>query len=319
MRMNGMKMRDYWLVNFIFSLILSILTNLVFCLFGYFILKNSLFMNTGWDVLFVVLFGWILAQIGMSTFLQVFLASSQAANIIEALEIGATTLLLDEDTSATNFMVRDARMQALVHKENEPITPFVDRVRDLYDKLRVSTVLVMGGSGDYFDMADTIIMMRDYLPHDVTSEAKQIARRHPSQRRDESTTSLMPPLPRIPLPESFDASRGRRDVKINAKGLDLILFGKEPIDLQRVEQLIDWSQTNAIGYAIYLASARFMNGQATLREVIEAIETFFDQEGIDELDPYRRGDEHPGAFARPRPHEIAAAINRLRTVRMRQK
>ena len=82
MRMNGMKMRDYWLVNFIFSLILSILTNLVFCLFGYFILKNSLFMNTGWDVLFVVLFGWILAQIGMSTFLQVFLASSQAANII---------------------------------------------------------------------------------------------------------------------------------------------------------------------------------------------------------------------------------------------
>ena len=246
-------------------------------------------------------------------------STSQAANIIEALEIGATTLLLDEDTSATNFMVRDARMQALVHKENEPITPFVDRVRDLYDKLRVSTVLVMGGSGDYFDMADTIIMMRDYLPHDVTSEAKQIARRHPSQRRDESTTSLMPPLPRIPLPESFDASRGRRDVKINAKGLDLILFGKEPIDLQRVEQLIDWSQTNAIGYAIYLASARFMNGQATLREVIEAIETFFDQEGIDELDPYRRGDEHPGAFARPRPHEIAAAINRLRTVRMRQK
>jgi predicted ABC-class ATPase len=91
-------------------------------------------------------------------------STSQAANIIEALEVGARALLLDEDTSATNFMVRDARMQALVHKENEPITPFLDRVRELYERFNVSTVLVMGGCGDYFDVADTVIMMRNYLP-----------------------------------------------------------------------------------------------------------------------------------------------------------
>ncbi len=246
-------------------------------------------------------------------------STSQAANIIEALEVGTGVLLLDEDTSATNFMVRDARMQALVHKENEPITPFVDRVHDLYDKLDVSSVLVMGGSGDYFDMADNIIMMRDYLPHDVTTEAKKIARRHPSQRRNESSSTLVPPLPRIPLANSFDASRGRRDVKISAKGVRHILFGTESIDLQRVEQLVDWSQTDAIGYAIYLAASRFMDGRKTLREIIDAIDTFFDEEGLDELDPFRRGDEHPGCFARPRRHEIAAAINRLRTVEMRQR
>ena len=246
-------------------------------------------------------------------------STSQAANIIEALEAGTSLLLLDEDTSATNFMVRDARMQALVHKKNEPITPFVDRVRDLYDNLGVSTVLVMGGSGDYFDMADNIIMMRDYLPHDVTTEAKKIARQHPSQRHNETTTALASPLPRIPLANSFDASRGRRDVKISAKGVRHILFGTEPIDLQRVEQLVDWSQTDAIGYAIYLAASRFMDGRKTLREIIDAIDTFFDEEGLDQLDPFRRDDEHPGCFARPRRHEIAAAINRLRTVEMRQK
>ncbi|MGB0384405.1 MAG: ABC-ATPase domain-containing protein [Ardenticatenaceae bacterium] len=246
-------------------------------------------------------------------------STSQAANIIEALEVGATTLLLDEDTSATNFMMRDARMQALVAKKNEPITPFVDRVRDLYDKLGVSTVLVIGGSGDYFEMADTVIMMRDYLPYDVTAEAKKIAQRYPTQRRDETASPLKAPIARIPLGESFDASRGRRDVRISAKGLDLIVYGNEPIHLHRVEQLVDWSQTHAIGYAVHLAARRFMDGQATLREVLDAVEKFFDEEGIDQLDPFRRGDEHPGAFARPRPLEIAAAINRLRTVRMRQK
>ncbi|MDP6559575.1 MAG: ABC-ATPase domain-containing protein, partial [Candidatus Binatia bacterium] len=94
-------------------------------------------------------------------------STGQAANIIEALEMGATVLLLDEDTSATNFMVRDARMQALVDKKNEPITPFLDRVRELYEKIGVSTVLIMGGCGDYFDVADAVIMMREYLPCDA--------------------------------------------------------------------------------------------------------------------------------------------------------
>ncbi len=246
-------------------------------------------------------------------------STSQAANIMEALESGAQVLLLDEDTSATNFMVRDSRMQSLVHKEHEPITPFVDRIREIHDKLGVSTILVMGGCGDYFDVADTIIMMRDYLPREVTEEAKTIARERPSGRSVEAIETASWTLPRVPLSESFDPSRGRRDVKIDVKDLDSILFGRDRIDLRSVEQLVDRSQTNAVGQAIHLAATRFMNGCATLREVVDQLEEQLDREGLDILDPFHRAGRHPGNFARPRKYEIAAAINRLRTVRMKQK
>lgn len=245
-------------------------------------------------------------------------STSQAANIVEALEVGAELLLLDEDTSATNFMVRDARMQALVHREHEPITPFLDRVRELYETRGVSTILVMGGSGDYFDVADTVIMLRDYTPIDVTEEAKEIARSHPTHRRAETVAPLGRETPRVPLAASFDPSRGRRDVKIDAKARDLILFGSDPIELRFVEQLVDYSQTRAIGYAIHLATEKFMDGSATLAEVMQQLEAFFDEHGLDALDPFRRRDHHPGSFARPRRFEIAAAINRLRTVQMQQ-
>ena len=95
-------------------------------------------------------------------------STSQAANIIEALEAGTKLLLIDEDTSATNFMIRDSRMQKLVAKDKEPITPFIDRVSLLYDEYKVSTILVVGGSGDYFDVADLVIMMDEYVPIDVS-------------------------------------------------------------------------------------------------------------------------------------------------------
>ncbi|UCC91601.1 MAG: ABC-ATPase domain-containing protein, partial [Candidatus Aenigmatarchaeota archaeon] len=84
-------------------------------------------------------------------------STSQAANIIESLEAGAQALLIDEDTSATNFMIRDHRMQELVSKDKEPITPFIDKARQLHKDFGVSTILVIGGSGDYFDVADHVI------------------------------------------------------------------------------------------------------------------------------------------------------------------
>ena len=245
-------------------------------------------------------------------------STSQAANIIEAIEAGAGALLLDEDTSATNFMVRDARMQALVHKEHEPITPFIDRVRELYDVLGVSTVLVMGGCGDYFDTADTVIMMREYLPHEATAQAHEVTRTHASERQRETKAPLDHCAQRIPQPGSFDPSRGRRDVKIDSRELDLIRFGEEDINLRGVEQLVDFSQTRAVGNAIHLATQRFMDGRAPLRDVLDQLEGFFDREGLDALDPFHREGRHPGNFARPRRFEVAAAINRLRTVRMKQ-
>ena len=243
-------------------------------------------------------------------------STSQAASIVEAVEVGATALLLDEDTSATNFMVRDARMQALVHKEREPITPFVDRVRELYERHGISTVLVMGGCGDYFDVADTVIAMQDYQPLDVTQEAQRIARECRTNRAIETTSPFAEVTSRVPLWESLDSSRGKREVKIEARSVDAIAFGHEVIDLSGVEQLVDVSQTRAIGYALHFASRRSMKGG--LQAVAQSLIEFFEEAGLDGLDPYHQGERHPGNFARPRAFEIAAALNRLRALRIRE-
>jgi predicted ABC-class ATPase len=244
-------------------------------------------------------------------------STSQAASILEALEAGSRLLLLDEDTSATNFMVRDARMQALVAKAHEPITPFVDRVRELSEGFGVSCVLVMGGSGDYLDVADTVIEMRDFAPHDVTAAARAVAAAHPTGRRPERAAPFALPAPRVPLPGSLDASRGRREVVIATRGRELLEFGVERIDLRAVEQLADESQTRAVGQLLALARRRFVDGRATLPEVLDALDALLDERGLDVLDPLaERGPRHPGDLARPRRYEVAAALDRLRSVRM---
>lgn len=246
-------------------------------------------------------------------------STSQAANIVEALEAGAGVLLLDEDTSATNFMVRDARMQALVAKAHEPITPFVDRVRELWESHSVSTVLVMGGCGDYLDVADTVIEMRNFTPRDVTAEAHRVAARQPSQRRREVAQPVHRAASRAPLPTSLDPRRGRRDVHIDARSALELGYGKESIDLRGLEQLFDRSQTRAIGYALELARRTLFDGETPLAEVLDALDERIDQAGLDCLDPgHARGPRHPGDLARPRRYEIAAALGRLRTLRMRQ-
>ncbi len=238
-------------------------------------------------------------------------STSQAANIIEALEAGADVLLIDEDTSATNFMIRDHRMQELVSKDMEPITPFIDKVRHLHQEYGVSTVLVIGGSGDYFDVADYVICMTAYIPVDMTAEAHAIAENYRTERQREGGESFGMVRCRIPLAESFDPGRGRRDVKITAKGLHTIAFGREMIDLSQVEQIVDTSQTRAVGRAIYYAT-RYMDGRRTMRDVVGAVFRDIEKGGFDLLH------EHlPGDFAAFRAHDLAAAINRLRTLRVR--
>lgn len=240
-------------------------------------------------------------------------STSQAANIIEALEVGAKVLLIDEDTSATNFMIRDHRMQELVSKDKEPITPFIDKVRQLYNDLGVSTVLVIGGSGDYFDVADCVICMVEYKPHDLTQEAKAIAEKYRAERKPEGGESFGRITERVPLAHSFDPSKGRREVKISSKGLHSIAFGTYNIDLGAVEQLVDISQTRAIGDAIYYAT-RYMDGRRTLREIVEAVLRDIEKKGLDVLSPRPVGD-----YAAFRGLELAAAINRLRTLSVSQK
>jgi predicted ABC-class ATPase len=238
-------------------------------------------------------------------------STSQAAAIVEALEAGARTLLVDEDTSATNFMIRDRRMQALVPKGGEPITPFVDRVRELSDELNVSTTLVLGGSGDYLDVADTVIDMRAYLPIDVTAEAREVARDHPTGRAAEVRHPVALPRPRVPDPRSVDARKGRREVSVGAPDLRTLLFGRGRVDLGAVEQLVSASQIRAIGNALALAPARILDGATSIPEVLDEIDLLLAREGLDALDARR-----PGDLAGFRRFELAAVLNRLRSLRV---
>ena len=239
-------------------------------------------------------------------------STSQAANIMEALEIGAQVLLIDEDTSATNFMVRDERMQELVVKAKEPITPFVDKVQKLFANQEVSTILVMGGSGDYFDVAHTVIMMENYQPHCVTEQATEIARKHASSRIDEGGDTFGEVTPRHPLKAGFDPSRGKREVKIDAKGLRTILYGATNIDLSYLEQLVDRSQTRAIGLMIHYYAERCLERSPSLKEGIEMVMGAVQQKGLDCLLPYTVGN-----LAMPRFFELSGAINRMRTLQVK--
>ncbi len=239
-------------------------------------------------------------------------STSQTANIMEALEVGASVLLMDEDTSATNFMIRDLRMQELVSKDKEPITPFIDKVRQLYTELGVSTILVMGGSGDYFDVADTVLMLDEYRPGDVTARTEEIVQRFKSGRKKEGGAGFGKVSHRVPLSGSFNPQRGKRDVKIDAKGLKNILYGRTSIDLYYVEQLLDTSQTRAIGDIIHYYSQRYLGEGETLKVGLDRVMTDLEAAGLDTLSPRKMGN-----YALPRIFEVAAAINRIRTLRVK--
>jgi len=240
-------------------------------------------------------------------------STSQAANIVEALEAGAEVLLLDEDTCATNFMIRDARMQMLVSREKEPIVPFLDRVRSLWERLGVSSILVMGGSGDYFDVADTVIMMDAYRAHDVTARAHEVAVQVPSRRQPEEPGPMERPAPRYPLGDSLDPTRGGR-VKIAARGTEHIRFGREDIVLDCVEQIVDEGQVRFIGDALYWMARNCLDGRRTLREALDILVARLEKDGLDAVAP---PGPPPGDYAWARPLEVAAALNRLRTLRVR--
>ena len=240
-------------------------------------------------------------------------STSQAAGISEAVEAGATVLLLDEDTSATNFMIRDFRMQLLVAKTHEPITPFIDKVKHLYSEKGISTIVVMGGSGDYFSIADHVIQMTDYIPSDVTMSAHKIAKEVVTGRKEEGGGEFGSIKKRIPDVDSFNPFMENRRMKIAARGSREILFGQTVIDCRDLEQIVEVSQTQSIGYAIHYA-ARHMDGKITLREVLEKVMNDLAEKGLDILPPWLTGD-----LASFRIFELAAAINRMRTLKMKQR
>ncbi|HHP7231314.1 MAG TPA: ABC-ATPase domain-containing protein [Xenococcaceae cyanobacterium] len=236
-------------------------------------------------------------------------STSQAANIIEALAARTQLLLIDEDTSATNFTIRDRRMQALIAKTKEPITPFIDKVRQLYDDYHVSTILVMGGSGDYFEVADTVIAMENYQPNEVTEQAKAIALQYPTDRQAEGGDSFGNITPRIPLAASIDPSTKQRDTKVKTRGINQISFGTEDIDLTAIEQIVDQGQLIAIAAAMVYSKEHYLNNQTNLATVLDLIINQIIDQGLDSITEFPQGD-----LVLFRRFELAAAINRLRSL-----
>ena len=239
-------------------------------------------------------------------------STSQAANLVEAIEAGAKTLLIDEDTSATNFMIRDDRMRALIPAEREPITPFVSRVRPLLTERGVSTVLVAGGSSAFFEVADLVIALDAYVPADVTARARELVGvedgAEPSVEASDAVFAAAPA--RVPTAGALRPSSKTKSAK--AKGLDTVQFGRSFIDLAALSQLIDGQQTGAIAEALeYLAE--IFDGKTSITEALAEIDAMLDAQGIDGITGHRA---HPGHLARPRTQEIAAALNRFRGLRL---
>lgn len=240
-------------------------------------------------------------------------STSQAANIMEALEVGARVLLIDEDTSATNFMIRDERMQELVSKDKEPITPLVDKIKLLYRDAGVSTVLVMGGSGDYFDVADTVVRLDNYRFFDVSTEVKLISERHKTHRKFEGGEEFGTITPRYPLRDGFNPHKGRsRKLNIKARGLNALTFGRGNIDLSCVEQIVEAGQIRSIGDIMYYLAKNAFHGGVSLKEALRGVKNKIERGEIDDVLHYQSGE-----YSAPRIHEIAAAINRLSSLKCR--
>ena len=232
-------------------------------------------------------------------------STSQAANIAEALEIGTSLLLVDEDTSATNFMIRDERMRELVSKE--PISPFIDLVRPLRDSLGVSTVVVVGGVGDYLDVADRVILMEDYGLQDATSRAHEVRERFPARVPPKSGAASRPRGRRVRA-SSIDLRRGRRETA-RGRGPYTIELGREQVNLSNLEQLAEAGQTEAIARII----GEFAAGNASreVQAVVNGALGSVRENGLGSLGNFRG---HPGELSLPRAQEVAAAINRIRSL-----
>ena len=235
-------------------------------------------------------------------------STSQAAGIVEALEVGARCLLLDEDTCATNFMIRDARMQRLVASEDEPIIPFIDRVNYLYSELGVSTIAVVGGAGDYFDVADCVIGMLNYLPYEKTAQAKSITEMLPS-KRDKVSRPWVDFLKRKPILRSMDSKHPRKEGKVRVRGTGDLQFGDQELRLSAIEQLVEEAQVRAIAHSILWAKFACEESPESMMGFYERIMNKLQSDGLSSILRRPTGD-----CAQFRIAELAAVLSRLRSL-----
>lgn len=235
-------------------------------------------------------------------------STSQAANIIEGIESGTKLFLIDEDTSATNFMIRDSVMQQLVSKDKEPITPFIDVARSLYKQKGISTILVAGSSGDFFDIADLVIQMDNYEPYEVTKKAKALSRGITNVNEN---LKVDIDFNRVILKGTIES--GPKGAKVKTLGKDGISINKENIDLRAVEQILDNEQLNTIGAIMKYAENKLMGKNLTLAQIADNI--------TEELKNNLIGIENIkggyGSLAMVRKQEIMCAYNRYRKIKIR--
>lgn len=235
-------------------------------------------------------------------------STSQAAGIAESIEAGSKLFLIDEDTSATNFMVRDAFMQRVISRSKEPITPFVERARQLYENAGISTILVAGSSGAFFHIADTVIQMDCYRPLDITEKVKSLCSEYPNAAGQPPAFALPESRRVMTVPKNLEKEKQRRPLKVKVHGVDSFSLGKETVDLRYVEQLEDGEQTASLGRLLEYALERLTDGKRTIPQMVAFLEKNLEEEGLEIL---FSGNAVCG-FARPRKQEIAACFNRFR-------
>jgi len=237
-------------------------------------------------------------------------STSQAASIMESLELwgqpAQAALLLDEDTCATNLLIRDQRMRALVSSEREPITPLVDRIRALHRERGISTLIVMGGSGDYLDVADQVLIMDSYRLVDATAQARQVCDSQP--RVDTSLPDF--PLPAQRLPQSPEAKR-RGPSRTRALGTQRLVLDRHEVDVADVSGLVDEGQALAVAWALRALLERHFDGRTSLSQALAQVAKRLDDVGLDAL-----GEAHPAFLVRPRLVDVGAAVNRLRSLQV---
>lgn len=239
-------------------------------------------------------------------------STSQASNIIEGIESGTKLFLIDEDTSATNFMIRDNLMQQLVSREKEPITPFIEVVKFLYEKRGISTIIVVGSSGDYFDISDSVIQMDSYEAKDVTKRAKELSHGRIKEKIKNGQIDLNIDFNRTIKNGSIE--KGPKGIKIKTLGVDGLSINRDEINLRAVEQLVDREQVNFIGEIIKWAEDNVIDGKKTLTEVADAIFNFISKNGMLSICNTKGG---LGNLAMVRKHEIMAAFNRYRRLKIK--
>lgn len=241
-------------------------------------------------------------------------STSQAANIVEGIEAGSKLLLIDEDTSATNFMVRDELMQKIVAREKEPITPFLERAKDLYEKAGISAILVVGSCGSYFHIADKIIQMDSYHAIDITDETKEVIVGYPAPAVSAPGFHLPSKKREIDLSGSVQRRKNYRGnsyveerLKIKRMGKTAFSIGKENLDLRYVEQLVDEEQTQTLAYLLRYAKEHYGDKKSDVTGVVKALENILKTKGLAGI--CDKGNV-PSGLAMPRTQEIFSCFNR---------